>query len=66
MTEMKIKVGDRVTVSGSRFQVLKLAAYPAGWYECRQETGNAAVVGSVALLSPNMIATGDRAAPMSN
>jgi hypothetical protein len=38
-------------------------AYPVGWFECLQETGGAAVVGTKALLSPNMIATGNRAAP---
>lgn len=63
-SKAEVKVGDRVTVSGSRFQVLKLAAYPMGWFECLQETGGAAVVGTKALLSPNMIATGNRAAPM--
>lgn len=58
----EIKVDDRVTVSGSRFQVLQKAAYPAGWFECLQETGSAA--GTKVLLSQNMIATGNRAAPM--
>ena len=51
-------------ISGSRFQVLQQATYPVGWFECLQETGSAAVVGTKALLSPNMIATGNRAAPM--
>lgn len=60
----EIKVDDRVTVSGSRFQVLQKAAYPAGWFECLQETGSVAVVGTKVLLSQNMIATGNRAAPM--
>ena len=60
----EIKVDDRVTVSGLRLQVLQQAAYPVGWFECLQETGGAAVVGTKALLSPNMIATGNRAAPM--
>ena len=64
MYTSEIKVDDRVTVSGSRFQVLQQATYPVGWFECLQETGSAAVVGTKALLSPNMIATGNRAAPM--
>ena len=64
MYTAEIKVDDRVTVSGSRFQVLQQATYPVGWFECLQETGSAAVVGTKALLSPNMIATGNRAAPM--
>jgi len=62
--KVEIKVDDRVTVSGSRFLVLQQATYPAGWYECLRETGNAAVVGTKALLSPTMITTGNRAAPM--
>jgi hypothetical protein len=64
MPTVEIKLDDRVTVSGSRFQVLQQATYPVGWFECLQETGSAAVVGTKALLSPNMIATGNRASPM--
>ena len=63
MANAEIKIGERVTVSGSRFEVIEAAVYPPGWFERLQETGNAAVVGTKQLLSPNMIATGNRAAP---
>lgn len=55
--------GERVTVSGDQFTVLKRTGYPDGWFECVQETGHPAVVGTIQSLSPSMIATGDRAAP---
>ena len=58
MYTAEIKVDDRVTVSGSRFQVLQQATYPVGWFECLQETGSAAVVGTRGLLVFSAISDG--------
>ncbi len=55
--------GERVTVSGVRFTVLKRADYPDGWFQCVQERGHPGVVGTIQSLSPSMIASGDRATP---
>ncbi|KVD92935.1 hypothetical protein WS63_07830 [Burkholderia stagnalis] len=57
------QLGERVTVSGDQFTVQGRAVYPDGWFECVQETGHPAVVGTIQYLSPSMIATGDRATP---
>jgi hypothetical protein len=59
-----IKAGDRVTVSDDEFEVRERVSDPRhslnGWYECIQQTGHAAVLGTIQYLSPSMILTGQR------
>jgi hypothetical protein len=61
----EIRAEDNVTVSGDRFTVRRRMDDPShhlrGWYECIQETGHPAVIGTIQYLSPSMIATGDHA-----
>ena len=58
-------VGDRVTVSGSVYRIARdrydqpsPGASTWGWFQCVQETGHPAVVGTIQYLSPSMLSSG--------
>jgi len=59
--------GATVEVTGNRFKVgakdTNRGRSTYGWYECVQETGHPAVVGSIQYLSESMLRTGQRHAP---
>lgn len=59
--------GATIEVSGTRFKVgakdSNHGRSTYGWYECVQESGHPAVVGSTQYLSESMLRTGLRHAP---
>jgi hypothetical protein len=62
-----LKAGDSVTVSDDEFEIRERVSDPRqslhGWYECVQQTGHPAVVGTIQYLSPSMILSGQRWTP---